>query len=79
MKIRVTSTPQNEGDEDDKTGLLTGFSVLFAGEIMLGGAIVLILLIAILLGLSLLNSNNSRGVAGNPGDVAGKSEEAVGY
>jgi len=65
MKIRVTSNSQDEDEEEDKTGLLTGFSVLFTGEIMLGGAIILILLIAILLGLSLLNSN--------------KSEEVVGY
>ena len=73
MKIKVTSNPQNEDEEEDKTGLLTGFSVLFTGEIMLGGAIILILLIAILLGLSLLNSNKSDDIA------AGKSEEVVGY
>ncbi|MEK6957855.1 MAG: hypothetical protein AABW99_02665 [archaeon] len=51
----------NAGTKESGNGFFTGFAAFSQGEALLGGVMILILLLAILIGVSLLNSNKSNG------------------
>ncbi len=67
MKIIVTNTPSEEPKNEDKNGVLSGFLTLLTPDSMGFAGMFLIVLVAIIVILSLLNSNKSESYVYNRG------------